>query len=280
VKVFKENEMRKGIVFATALVVFTVSGAAVAAAGDLGVDVTAGFVSKYIWHGYDRLDDKSAFQPSVSFDLFGSGFTAALAMSYANASKNGGSVSTVNETEYQYILGYHNSVNGGEMTQVDYAINLVYYDFIDEPDSVHDMYEFNATISMPQICQFGVTPKYTLVYLWPAESDGPSNGVTGSMHVFGLDYDLALGEVIPNNPDQVLKFSWDITYNDGAGAAGRSDRGNPDHDWSHMTWGLSTEITCPMGGKFRPGVYYQTSMEDSVNAHDEFWTGLSYTLSF
>ncbi|MCH7557953.1 MAG: hypothetical protein IIB56_10910, partial [Planctomycetes bacterium] len=39
----------------------------------LGVDVDVTWVSKYLWRGYDLLDDKAAFQPSVNVDLYGTG---------------------------------------------------------------------------------------------------------------------------------------------------------------------------------------------------------------
>ena len=70
-----------------------------------------------------------------------------------------------------------------------------------------------------------------------------------------------------------LTFSWDITYNDGQGGS------DIDHDWSHITWGLSTSLDVGTGS-FTPVAYYQTSMDDSVNNEDESWISLSYTLNF
>ena len=270
--------MKKGI-FAVAVVVFAIGGIGWAAEGDIGITVDATWVSKYIWRGFDFLDDKAAFQPSISLDL-GHGFSTTVFASYAGSSKGGGSVSTVNATEYDYILTYNNSAFAGESYQMDYAVNWLYYDFIDMSTKDADFQEINVAIAFPQICPGGLVPRYMAAYVWPAKGGGQANGVTGWMHQMGVDYDIVLGEIIPNNPEQVITFSWDITYNDGAGAIGRSDRLNPDHDWSHMTWGLATEIAAPFGGTFRPGIYYQTSMEDTVNPEDEFWTGLSYTLSF
>ncbi len=275
--------MKKGIVLAAALIVFASGGIGWAAEGDLGVDVDVTWVSKYIWRGFDMLDDKAALQPSVSVDIFDSGFSVTAWASYAGSSKGAGDVSTVNGTEWNYILTYSNSAFEGEIYQMDYAANYIYYDFIDGASKTADTQEINVSVAFPQLCGFGVVPNYTAIYMWPARSGGISNSMGGWIHQFGLDYDLTLGEILPNNPEQILTFSWDITYNDGAG--GRST--NPvvppsdvDHDWSHMTWGVSTEITCPLGGKLRPGVYYQTSMDDSVNDEDEFWTGVSYTISF
>jgi hypothetical protein len=73
-----------------------------------------------------------------------------------------------------------------------------------------------------------------------------------------------------NNP---LVFSWDITYNDGQGAS------TIDHDWSHITWGLSTSFDAGCG-TLTPALYYQTSMEKSINPEDEFWVGVSYGFDF
>jgi len=273
--------MKNGIL-AVAVVVFAIGGIGWAAEGDIGVDIDATWVSKYIWRGIDKLDDKAAFQPSISVDL-GYGFSTTVWASYAGSSKGGGSISTVNATELNYILTYNGSAFPGEAHQMDYAVNWLYYDFIDEPDNAADAQEFNVAVAFPQICPGGIVPRYTAIYMWPAEGGGPSNGLVGWIHQFGIDYDIVLGEVIPNNPEQVLTFSADIVYNDGAGVAGTTNgplKTDIDHDWSHVLWGLTTEIACPFGGTFRPGIYYQTSMEDSVNSEDEFWTGLSYTLSF
>jgi hypothetical protein len=277
-------EMKKGLIVA-AVVVLTVSGVGRAgtgsAMGDLGVTLDATWVSKYIWNGFDKLDDKAAFQPSVTLDLFDSGFTVGVWGSWAGASGDR-NFSTVNATELDYIVGWSGTLNPGERTQVDIGLSWIYYDFIDEPSNVADAQSVVASIALPQLTGFGLVPRYTAQYFWPAEGGGPSNDVTGWIHRFGLDYNLVVGEIIPNNPEQVFTFGWDITYNDGAGLAGTSDAlgTDVDHDWSHMTWSVVTEIGCPWGGTFRPGLYYQTSMDDSVNDEDELWTGLSYTLEF
>lgn len=274
--------MQKGIL-TVAVVVFAIGGIGWAAEGDLGVTVDATWVSKYIWRGVDVLDDKAAFQPSVNVDIFGSGFSVGVWASYAGSSKGGGSMSTVDATEFNYILTYNGTAFAGEAYQMDYAVNWLYYDFIDMPSKNADAQEINVATAFPQICPGGIVPRYTAIYMWPAKGGGPSNGLVGWIHQFGIDYDIVLGEIIPNNPEQVITFSADIVYNDGAGVAGTSNgpaKTDIDHDWSHVVWGLTTEVACPFGGTFRPGIYYQTSMEKSVNPEDEFWTGLSYSLSF
>ena len=86
--------MKKGIVLVTAMMLLSMAGTAFALEtdyGELGVDFDATWVSKYIWRGFDLLDDKAAFQPSINFDLFNSGFSVNVWSSFAGASKNGGS---------------------------------------------------------------------------------------------------------------------------------------------------------------------------------------------
>ncbi|MBE0535640.1 MAG: hypothetical protein IH624_08215 [Phycisphaerae bacterium] len=269
--------MKKGMIFTTVVMVLAVCGVG-RAQGDLGVTIDGTWVSKYIWRGFDRLDDKAAFQPSVMLDLFNTGFNVGVWGSWAGAS--GSRISTVDATELNYIAGYNGSLCGGDAMQVDYALTYIYYDFIDQPSRNADTHEISLSIALPQITGIGLVPRYTAAYLWDARSGGPARDVTGWIHEFGLDYNLIVGEIIPNNPEQIFTFSWDITYNDGAGAINTAPgRGRVDHDWSHMTWGVKTEICLPWG-TFTPGLYYQTSMEDTVNTQDEFWTGLSYTLKF
>lgn len=275
--------MKKIIVLAS-LAVLLSSGFAIAADdGALGITVDTTWVSKYIWRGVDRLDDKAAIQPSVNIDL-GSGFSTTVWTSWAGASKNGGSTSTVDADEMRYILSYGNSLNEGDAYAMDYSVNWLYYDYTDRPNKAADAQEINLSVAFPSICPTGVVPNYTIIKLWSAEGGEASNGVGGWIHEFGLDYGLAVPGFIENNPEQVLNFSWDITYNDGAGLTGRSDTvtgttGGVDSDWSHMTWGVSTDIAL-CGGTFSPGIYYQVSMEDSINNEDEFWTGVSYSFSF
>ena len=269
--------MKKLTYLLTALVMFSAIGVVNADDDGIGIDLSTSWVSKYIWRGVDVLDDKAAFQPSVNFDL-GSGFSFNVWASYAGASKNGGSVSTVDATEYNYRLTYANSIWDDSTVKTNYALSWIYYDFIDQPDKNADAQEVNLSLSWPEICPFGTVPSYTIVRMWSAESEGPSNGLSGWIHVIGLTKDFTVPGLLDDTTDQTLRFGWDITYNDGAGVPGLPS-GTVDSDWSHMTWSLAAPMTCGQG-TLTPAVYYQTSMEDTVNKEDEFWTGITYSFAF
>jgi hypothetical protein len=237
---------------------------------DLGVTVDVTFMSKYIWRGFDRFDNKAAWQPSVDFDL-GGGFGASVWASYA------GSSGAVDATEYNYTVYYGNSIFE-DCFKTDYTVGWRYYDFIDRPskgvvDKVGaDLQEVFVETEMPQLVGYGIVPHINYYYLWKAQSGGGVNVPSGSIIALGFDYNFTLQQA----PDFPMTFMWDIVYNDGVGY----DK-TVDNDWSHMLWGLKTEFACPVtGGKITPAVYFQNSFESTVNNEDELFAGISYSLSF
>jgi hypothetical protein len=229
----------------------------------LGITLDATWVSKYIWRGQDLLDDHAAFQPSIDIDLFGTGFSINVWGSSACGS------GFVNSDEVDYSVAYGNSLFNDSIFKTDYEIRWVYYNYFRISSKEADSAEFDFSFSWPEIFSFGLTPTYMLSYLYSASSDSPAARLEmeGCAHTFGFTYDI-------NEPQTQLPltFSWDITYNDGQGEGVA-------HDWSHITWGVSTSIDVGPGS-FTPAIYYQTSMENSINTEDEFWTSLSYTMSF
>lgn len=241
-------------------------------ADDLGVTVDLSYTSKYIWRGFDRLDDAGAFQPSVDFDL-GSGFSANLWMSYAGS---GGTLnnfpgSRVDATEYNYTLAYSGTAYDECPWKTDYMVGWRYYDFIDTATRDADLQEVFVTAEMPKLIDGGLVPHAAVFQMWPSQGDGAAREFEGTIFLMGFNYGIAFDQM----PGLPLTFSWDIVYNDGVGP------GNVDQDWSHMVWGLSTAMTCPMtGAKIVPAVYYQNSFDDSVNTQDELWGSISYSFSF
>ena len=82
-------------------------------------------------------------------------------------------------------------------------------------------------------------------------------------------------ELLERTPEQVLHLSCDMVYNDGTGGGTALD-----HDWSHAVFGLSTGFDLGNNLTFAPGVYYQSSWEDSVNTSDEYWVSLGMSYAF
>ncbi|GAF74314.1 unnamed protein product, partial [marine sediment metagenome] len=91
-------------------------------------------------------------------------------------------------------------------------------------------------------------------------------------HIFGLGYDWTVADLLPETPEQILHLSADLVYNGGVFGA--------DHDWSHMVFGVSTDFEVADNLTFTPALYYQASIENTVNTQDEVWVGLSMKYKF
>jgi len=249
--------------------------------GELGVTLDVTYVSKYIWRGIDLLDDVGAVQPSIDIDLFGTGFSFNVWSSYAGSGgmANHGAFSRVDATEYDYKLIYETTLLEDERLATNIMANWIYYDFIDAPSvgsaqGGGDAQELGVGFSWPNLCPMGIVPSYYVGKIWEARSNSVLTGEYGGwVHVFGLGYDLELPPILPETTEQIVNLSVNLVYNDGFAGA------TVDHDWSHIVWGASTSVDIGPG-TLSPGLYYQTSMEDSVNPEDELWTGISYTINF
>ena len=250
--------------------VAAVANAANIGGQEVGVTVDATYVTKYIWRGFDLLDDKGAFQPSVDFD-FGNGFSFNVWGSLAGSSRGGGSLSTVNAEEWDYTLAYSGTMNESCPWKTDYTIGWRFYDFPDMASNDADAQEIFLSMAFPELVGGGVTPHAAFMQMWPSEGKGAVDDYSGGIYLFGFTYGFTTDQA----PDLPMTFGWDIVYNDGTGSQ------TVDSDWSHMVWSLSTSMTCPMtGATITPGIYYQNSFEDSVNTEDELWASISYSFGF
>ncbi len=290
--IFKEMKMRKqGILLATVILLSAV-GLVQAQEGTVGVTLDATWVGKYLWRGFDVLDDKAAVQPSVDVDLFGTGFSVMVWASYPTSagsspllvSQSNPDGSRVNLTEYRYIGAYDAVICEGEAHATEIRAQYIYYDFIDNPDPAADVYELGMRFAWPNICPTGdVTPNYYFGGIWPAKGRAGTNSAgipkpdvptdyKGWIHMFGVDYDLRVAGLTPSTPEQVFTFSATAVYNDGFAGA--------EHDWSHAVFSVSTDLELAENCDFTPGFYYQSSWEETVNTEDEYWVSLGLSYSF
>jgi hypothetical protein len=272
--------MKQGVLF-TVVVLLAATGVAQAQEGDLHGSVDVTYQSKYIWRGFEVYGSKSAIQPSIDLNLFNTGFGISAMGHRANSS--GYELSE----RWDYTVYYQNRLFGEESYAANYRLGWVYYNYPDLSYKNADLQELQAVVSLPKICPAGVVPSYVLVKLWPSKhgswvaskfdlSTGmPSTGTpSGFAHIFMLDYGLHVAGLLPEIPEHVLNLHTEMVYNDGVGPAGQ----DVDHDWSNAVFGVSTDIGLDKNLTFTPGIYYQISMDKSVNDDDELWStfGLKY----
>lgn len=230
-----------------------------------GVDLSAAFVSKYIWRGYDVFDDHAAFQPSVSLNLFQTGLSVGVWGSFALSS------GYEDLDELDYILAWGKTFFDNERYSLDFSTNYIYYDFPNTSSELADYEEVGIGFALPNLLPLSssyLIPSYYVCYDWPAHSGGPQEGW---FHIFSVSYDVHIPAFIPSQDEQDLSLTADVTYNDGAFDA--------DSDFSHATVSLATTFEWK-GFTLTPSLQHQWSFEDTVNRENEFWAGVSLGYNF
>ena len=263
--------MKKKVLL-TAVILLSTAGLVQAQEGQLSGTVDLTYLSSYIWRGFDVYH--RALQPSIDLDLYGTGFGLKVLSSRAMSS------GFENSEGLDLTIYYGNNLYEGETYATDYKIGWVYYNYPDEPRTAKDMQEFCASFSWPEICPAGVVPSYTIARMWAARSNSSVAANGGWAHILGLGYDLTVEGLLPETPEQILHLSLELVYNDGFAPGTFTGGASVDHDWSHAVLGVSTDFDLGNNLTFTPAVYYQESMDNSVNSDDEIWCGLSVKYAF
>lgn len=281
----------KQIVLLAAIVLMAAT-VPVQAQGELHGAIELTYQSKYLWRGIDVYGDKSAIQPSVILDLYGTGFGISVEGHRANSS---GYETT---ERWDYTLFYKNALFMDESYAIQYMLGWRYFYFPDAPLDLPpalssasgdiDLQEIHAVMSFPKILPVeGLVPTYVLVKLWPAESgsfvgsqniSGLTNGTaSGFAHIFMLDYSLPVEGFLPDVPEQVLRLHAEIVFNDGVDPRGVG----VDHDWSNAVFGVATDFELAENVTLTPGIYHQVTMDKTINDDkDETWFTLGVKYAF
>jgi len=282
-------------ILVTAVFLLAVVGIAQAQDSELHGSVDLTYQSKYVWRGFDVYGDKSAVQPSLDLDLFGTGLGVNVMGHRANSS------GYENAERWDYTLYYQNGLFQDQAYAMMYRLGWVYYNYPDLRSSQADLQEMHTVLSFPKMIPCGIVPSYVLVKLWPNSSGSlvaknfdlagepvynpmagmyvpPSSKGTASgwAHIFMLDYPLKVGGILPETPEQVFNLHTELVFNDGVGPAGQ----DVDSDWSNVVFGVSTGFKLSEELVLTPGVYHQISMEKTVDDQNETWATLSLTYKF
>ena len=265
--------MKKGILLAVVIFMSTAVFAH-AQEGELTGTIDLTYLSAYTWYGidiYPGAHGEGATRTTLDLDLYDTGLGLTTRWVRANTGAvdaPGGGVSFENNEEIWLTLTYSNSYFEYETYATDCIVGWMYYDYPDMPSKFSDQQEAFVSLSWPEICPEGVVPSYTLIRMWKAKSGNPTptvregaNDLSGWIHVFGLGYDLPVEGFLPDVPEQILHLSVAAVYNEGAAAA------LVDHDWSHAVFGVSTDFDLGNDMTFSPGVYYQSSWEDTSSVN-------------
>ena len=256
-----------------ASIVLLATAALVQAQDELHGSVEVTYLSKYVWRGIEIFGNKSAIQPAVNVDLFGTGFGVSAMGHRANSS------GYEYKERWDYTLFYKNALFADESYATQYMLGWVYYNFPDMSSQVADLQEIQAVLSWPEILPVeGLVPTYVLVKLWPAEGGSAVGGnASGFAHIFMLDYALPIEGLLPDVPEQILRLHSEFVFNDGVDPRG----GVVDHDWSNAVFGIATDFELAENVTLTPGVYHQVTMDKSINSNsDETWVTVGVKYEF
>jgi hypothetical protein len=262
-------------------VVGTVSAQEAADSPQLHGDVGVTYDTQYMWRGFDVFNGTPGIHPFVDLDLWGSGFGLHAI----------GHIPTDSDYEmiqrWDYTLSYKNIAFEGERYMTSYMLGYRYFNypkFAAFNSNSPDLHEFHGVFAFPALTGVeNLVPAYVLVKLMPFNSNSPvganspSGGTaSGWAHIFMLDYALPYNDPI-SGQQQDLKLHSEFVYNDGVSPSGLVD---VKPGWSNAVFGVSTTYDLGNNLSLTPGVYYQSSWEDTVNDEDEFWGSISLTYKF
>ncbi|MBT3202006.1 MAG: hypothetical protein HN350_19060 [Phycisphaerales bacterium] len=230
------------------------------------VDYT--FMTRLMDKGGDYYPESSASLFGVNVNLFDTGFGVAVGQRMANGGEH------VQRQRLDYKVYYGDSIFDDTMFQTDFSVAWIYHHNYRQSTDNGNTQEYELNLAWKNLLPFGITPHYQACYETPSNSGQGNRSAAGWWHVFGVGYDLELPGLLPNQDKQVLNFDASIAYRDGLGG------GAVDHDWSHATVGVSTEFKITEGLSIVPGVYYQISMDDSVNDEDQAYGSISVRYKF
>jgi hypothetical protein len=256
------------------------TGQAQSDGNNLGIAVDFTYVSQNVWRGFQTLGARGAIRGNIDLNFYGTGFGLNLGWQHA--------IGDGVDSQWIPLTFYYQNKFGSDRWTTAYQVGLEYYNFPQLSSPNADFYDLFATAAWPELTGIGLVPHVTLIYQSPLSREAELvNDIAGWMYIVGLGYDIPIGSPITSEsptPQTVVHLSADAVYNDGMGSSffrGNSNSTEPvDHDWSHAVFGASSEIHITKNLSFTPGVFFQSSWDDSVNSQNPIWVSLSTTYRF
>jgi hypothetical protein len=250
--------------------------------GQLQAIVGATWDSQYIWRGFDVFGGKSALHVLADLNLFDTGFGVS-AVGHQSLAESLGDYQRWDGTAY-----YQNGLLAGEPLAVNFRLGYVYY-FYPKTNRgrTQDLMEGHLILSWPNLLPIqSLQPSYVLVYMLPgmsnhwAQIENPDfdDNSKGMFHILMLDYGLTVPAFIPSMDEQAIRLHSELVYNGGVSPFGTEVKSG----LSDAVVGVSTDFAF---GSDRvlvltPSVYYQWSLESTVNPDNELWVSVGLKYAF
>jgi hypothetical protein len=238
--------------------------------------------SQYVWRGFDMSKGDSVVDVFANVNLFDTGFGIS-AVGYQGISEAFGSLQQWNGAVF-----YQNGLFAGEPYATNFRIGAVYYYYPKTNYGLtEDLVEGHVILAWPNLLPIkGLQPSYVFAYVRPgqtnpwAEYNNPNfdENATGMFHIAMLDYAFTVPAVLPGMDEQMVRLHSELVYNTGMSPFGTEVKSG----FSDAVVGASTDFTFGANKNIvlTPSLYYQFSLEETVNPDNEFWGGISLKYLF
>jgi hypothetical protein len=242
----------------------------------------ASWDSQYIWRGFNVFNGDSAANALVDLNLFDTGFGVS-AVGHQSLSEGFGDLQRWDGTVY-----YQHGLFAGESYATNFRLGYVYYYYPKLNFGLtQDLMEGNVILSWPSILPIkGLQPSYAFAYMLPGmknhwtEIANPDFGdnSTGMFHIAMLDYAFTVPALLASMDDQPIKLHSELVYNTGVSPFGTEVKSG----FSDAVVGASTDFAFGANRNIvlTPAIYYQFSLEKTVDPDNEFWGGISLKYAF
>lgn len=233
----------------------------------IGVTFDFTYLSRWLTKGVSTYGQQGGFFETMTLDFWDSGFGAYFIHRQPLRGYS-------NRERLDYGVFYKGTAFKDTPYLTNYRFSWQYEHYPNIARNRFTTNEWQFAFSWPEIFGSGLIPKYILYYEYPAGSEYLNREVAGFLHVFGLNYDLKTPAILSDMPEQVLTLGADITFRNGLGSK------VADEDWTHSTLSVKTNFKIADNLILTPGIYYQISMDDSVNPDDMFYTVINLRYKF
>ena len=226
----------------------------------------------FISYGYlDELEIKGEFpvkgQPVSVFrldlNLFDTNFGFHLSDFIANDS------GYVNKEVLYIAPFYSNIIFPGTRYQWYYKLMFMQKHYYrNDTFSPQDTYEYSFLSTMPSLLGKGIGWNLRVQYETPAHGGDSyyNRDYAGWYYKTGIDYKMQLPAI--NEEPTKLRLFWDIAYRDNLGGS------QYDSDWTHTTWGVSTDFQITEDLSINPIIQFQKTMDTMVEPEDTLFANI------
>lgn len=231
----------------------------------LSVDAEVSYVSRYMFRGFDTLDDEGAIQPSLTVNVGESGLWVNF---WGSFGLDGGLAfdETKREDldELDWSVGYDFDIVENLSASAGYTL-FQFPNVGSREANINEFFLGFAYSGLP--VELGMN----FYYDFPVETEGPGRGF---LYELTASHTVEVPCLVDSSKKQPFDLEVLVGANDGV-----YDVDTGGFALTHVQFGVATSIDCKYF-EVVPAFYYQISTNKAVNDEDEAWVSVGLSKSF